>query len=136
MNGVVKKMTDKSRLRGNTGSLTFRRYNMFKKIKNAISDFCDRYKIFILVNILVALVLSIGVVIGWIIKPDNNMKENTVTTYNDESTFIKVDEVSGEAGKFDIYYDRETKVMYVMKFHGGVTVMVNPDGTPRLYEEE
>jgi hypothetical protein len=107
---------------------------MFKKIKNAISDFCDCYEYHILGSILVTLVLCIGVVIAWVIKSDNNMKENTVT--NEESTFIKVDEVSGEAGKFDIYYDRETKVMYVMKFHGGVTVMVNPDGTPRLYEEE
>jgi hypothetical protein len=107
---------------------------MFKKIKNAISDFCDMHESLIFGSILVTLVISIGAVIGWIINSDNNIKENTVT--NEESTFIKVDEVSGEAGKFDIYYDRETKVMYVMKFHGGVTVMVNPDGTPRLYEEE
>lgn len=107
---------------------------MFKKIKNAISDFCDMYEYHILTSILVTLIISIGVVIGWCINSDNNMKENTVT--NVDSSFVKVDEVSGEAGKFDIYYDRDTKVMYVMKFHGGVTVMVNPDGTPRLYEEE
>lgn len=107
---------------------------MFKKIKKVVSDFCDTYENIILGIILIVLIIFIGVVVVWVIKSSNNMKENTVT--NEESMFIKVDEVSGEAGSFDIYYDRETKVMYVMKFHGGVTVMVNPDGTPRLYEEE
>ena len=107
---------------------------MFKKIKKQISDFCDTFESVIIGIILIALIVLIGVVFVWAIKSSNNMKENTVT--NEEPTFIKVDEVSGDAGSFDVYYDRETKVMYVMKFHGGVTVMVNPDGTPMLYEEE
>lgn len=107
---------------------------MFKKIKKAISDFCDTYEDMILGVILITLLIFIGIVLVWVISSSNNMKENTVTS--EESTFIKVDEISGESGSFDIYYDRETKVMYAMKFHGGVTVMVNPDGTPRLYEED
>lgn len=37
-----------------------------------------------------------------------------------------------------IVYDRETGVMYAMSYggysYGTMTVMVNPDGTPRVYE--
>lgn len=37
-----------------------------------------------------------------------------------------------------IVYDRETGVMYAMSrggyCYGSMTVMVNPDGTPRVYE--
>lgn len=37
-----------------------------------------------------------------------------------------------------VYYHQETKVMYVMSLssynRGNFTVMVNPDGSPMLYE--
>lgn len=39
---------------------------------------------------------------------------------------------------FDIVYDLETGVIYTMSTHpdniGSMTLMVNPDGTPRVYE--
>lgn len=34
-----------------------------------------------------------------------------------------------------IYYDKETKVMY-LNVNGGITVLLNADGTPKLYQEE
>lgn len=41
---------------------------------------------------------------------------------------------------FDIVYDTDTKVMYSRSMgsynRGTLTVLVNPDGTPKLYEGE
>lgn len=36
---------------------------------------------------------------------------------------------------YGIYYDEDTMVMYIGTARGGFTVMVNPDGTPKLYEK-
>lgn len=33
-----------------------------------------------------------------------------------------------------VYYDEETMVMYIGNTRGGFSVMVNPDGTPKLYK--
>lgn len=35
-----------------------------------------------------------------------------------------------------IVYHKETKVMYMLRTDGGVTVMVDADGKPLLYEED
>lgn len=46
---------------------------------------------------------------------------------------------NSEANGFRVVYHRETKVMYVistgMYNNGTFTVMLNPDGTPMLWEE-
>lgn len=34
-----------------------------------------------------------------------------------------------------VYVDTETGVMYLRTYNGGVCVMVNPDGTPKIWEE-
>lgn len=43
-------------------------------------------------------------------------------------------------GGCDIWYDKDTMVMYVDKHNGdggtALTVMVNADGTPKLYKRE
>lgn len=36
---------------------------------------------------------------------------------------------------YDIYYDKETGVMYIMNREGGVTVMLNADGSPKIYNK-
>lgn len=40
---------------------------------------------------------------------------------------------------WDVYYHRDTKVMYVVSdgsnTYGNFTVLINPDGTPMLWEE-
>lgn len=52
------------------------------------------------------------------------------------SMFVKIEE--GPA--WNVYYHSETKVMYVVSMLsyncGNFTVLVNPDGTPMLYEGE
>ena len=49
-------------------------------------------------------------------------------------------EVISEGSGYAIVYDTDTKVMYVMATFGGnygdLTMLVNPDGSPKLYEED
>lgn len=51
------------------------------------------------------------------------------------SMFVLVE----KSNSWHVYYHRETKVMYVMSASGynfgTFTVMVNPDGTPLLWED-
>lgn len=53
-----------------------------------------------------------------------------------ERRFIKV----SDENSFNIYYDKETKVMYAISDssynYGTVTLLVNADGTPLLYGGE
>lgn len=37
---------------------------------------------------------------------------------------------------WQIVYHKETKVMYMLRTDGGITVMVDADGNPLLYEED
>lgn len=44
---------------------------------------------------------------------------------------------NGQDGKTNaVFYDKETKVEYYYISGTGVTVLLNADGTPKLYEEE
>lgn len=51
------------------------------------------------------------------------------------SRFVQVE----KAGAYCVVYDKETKVMYAVSFYGagsGVfTLLVNADGSPKLWEE-
>ena len=61
---------------------------------------------------------------------------NNIHKSNDsEHILVEVDSDEGRYTNFNIYYDRDTKVMYILEYHGGVTPMFNPDGTLKLYEE-
>ena len=52
-----------------------------------------------------------------------------------ESMFVRVE----RTGTWQVVYHKDTKVMYVVSDgsynYGTFTVLVNPDGTPMLYEE-
>ena len=41
-----------------------------------------------------------------------------------------------EDTEYEIFYDKDTKVMYCRAYRGGVTPMYNVDGTLRLYNED
>lgn len=80
-------------------------------------------KIFIL---LVALLFLIFIFAGC---EDNNVSTSKVG----DITLIKV--VNGE--NFDIYVDKDTRVMYIFNkttYQGGMTVLINSDGSPMLWE--
>ena len=64
-----------------------------------------------------------------------------------EKTYAKEYELANEqyvtvseGSWYAIVYDKDTKVMYskstLSRNYGILTLLVNPDGTPRLYEEE
>ena len=59
---------------------------------------------------------------------------NTGENYND------VFEQIGYGDSYIIVYHKQTKVMYVVsdeyRNKGNFTLLVNPDGTPMIYEEE
>jgi hypothetical protein len=47
--------------------------------------------------------------------------------------------IGSQGNRFHYYYDKDTKVMYVVfsdyQCGGGMTPLYNPDGTLKLYEE-
>lgn len=60
------------------------------------------------------------------------------TENNDRFVIVKRYNNNG-ASKFDIYVDKETRVMYLVHTGDngyGITVMLNEDGSPMIYEGE
>lgn len=85
-------------------------------------------------KIIISLSIIIGVVsIGWLLK-DVTMQNVNAT----DNRFIQIYNQSSNDG-FRIYYDKKTKVMYLVSDiykGGGITVLVDKDGKPLLYEGE
>lgn len=86
-----------------------------------------KWKIAVLVLLIIGLLCMI-VILGV------RSETNSDFAKGDPSMFVLI-----EKGKFwNVYYHQETKVMYVMSLssynRGNFTVMVNPDGSPMLYE--
>ena len=65
----------------------------------------------------------------------SSCNECTSEIKNDSSQFVTI----SDCGSFDIVYDTETKVEYAVSAgsynYGTLTMIVNADGTPKLYEE-
>lgn len=63
-------------------------------------------------------------------------KTESAVTEGKSSMFVKVE----DGPSWNVYYHKETKVMYVVSAAsyncGNFTVLVNPDGTPMLYDGE
>ena len=55
---------------------------------------------------------------------------NSVKASND--MFVTV----SEGSLYSVLYDKDTKVMYVNSYRGVFAMLVNADGTPKLYEGE
>jgi hypothetical protein len=62
---------------------------------------------------------------------------NAEKELEEKSMFIIVEHLNID-GTCIIYVlvNKETKVMYITQYEGGMTVMLNPDGTPMLWEGE
>ena len=85
-------------------------------------------------KIIISLLIIIAIILtGWLLK-DVTISDN----YAENERFVKIyDQYSKDT--FRIYYDKETKVMYLITDiykGGGITVLVDKDGKPLLYEEE
>ncbi len=65
----------------------------------------------------------------------NESQEST----QEQDMFVYIQK-AGYSRDYDIVYHKDTKVIYTVSHgpysHGSFTVLVNPDGTPMLYEEE
>lgn len=85
-------------------------------------------------KIIVSLAIIIGVVsIGWLLKDVTIQNVNAT-----DNRFILIYNQSSN-DDFRIYYDKKTKVMYLVSDiykGGGITVLVDRDGKPLLYEGE
>ena len=86
-------------------------------------------------KIIISLLIIIGIVLtGWLLK-DITISNN----YAENGRFIQIYNQSSMNDGFRIYYDKETKVMYLISDiykGGGITVLVDKDGKPLLYEGE
>lgn len=83
-------------------------------------------------KIIISLLIVIGIIlIGWLLK-DITISNN----YAGNKRFIKIN----YEDYFDIVYDVETKVEYAVSYgqynKGTVTLLVDKDGKPLLYEGE
>lgn len=62
-----------------------------------------------------------------------------ITESQEKNMFVTIQEYGYER-PYDVVYHRNTKVMYVVSHDsynkGNFTVLVNPDGSPMLYETE
>ena len=82
-------------------------------------------------KIIISLLIVLGVIFfGWLLK-DITIQDINAT----DNRFILVH----NEDDFKIYYDKKTKVMYLVKSvykGGGITLLVDADGKPLLYEGE
>ena len=80
-------------------------------------------------KIIAIMIIVMLVIIGLsFIGCDNT--NNSVKASND--MFVTV----SEGSLYNVLYDKDTKVMYVNSYRGVFAMLVNADGTPKLYEGE
>lgn len=86
-------------------------------------------------KIIISLLIIIGIILtGWLLK-DVTISNN----YAENERFIQIYKQSSVNDIFRIFYDKETKVMYLITDiykGGGITVLVDKDGKPLIYGEE
>lgn len=82
-------------------------------------------------KIIISLLIVLGVIFsGWLLK-DITIQDINAT----DNRFI----LAHNENEFKIYYDKKTKVMYLVKSvykGGGITLLVDAEGKPLLYEGE
>lgn len=85
-------------------------------------------------KIIISLLIIIGIVLTGLLFKDITISNN----YAGNERFIQIYDQFSKDG-FRIYYDKKTKVMYLISDiykGGGITVLVDRDGKPLLYEGE
>ena len=91
-----------------------------------------------LISLLLVLVMPMLVLCGC-----NSIPQNDNYVLQENARFVYVSEYTiNEKEEFKILVDKETRVMYLYyegysgHYYAGLTVMLNADGTPMLYEGE
>lgn len=95
------------------------RFNDYKYLNSN----SDESIIVTIVSLIIVPILIVAIVIIGGSEADNSDKTETMKII--ESSF-----------DYQIYVDIETNVMYLDCYKDGLTVIVNPDGTPKLWEGE
>ena len=87
----------------------------------------------ILIGILIMIIVLIIIKLSSLNWTDDNKDAS-----NKSTTDIHLFEHVGYGTRLaeEVVYDKETKVMYVVDSNRGYTMLVNADGTPRLYNGE
>ena len=81
-----------------------------------------------LISLLMVLVIPMMVLCGC---------RNAEKKYSRESMFVVVESINIDGNCLCyVLVHKETKVMYITQYDGGFMVMLNPDGSPMLYEGE
>lgn len=66
--------------------------------------------------------------------------DNKTDSQKKEYMFVVIQKSNPPSHPYEIVYHKDTKVMYAISdggsSYGVFTVLVNPDGTPMIYEEE
>lgn len=99
--------------------------------KNEQKDFVEVRNTRIIVNVLI-LLFSLTLIIFGIVMI-KNCGTKVEATEGARSGFM-FERVCFGIGNDEVVYDKDTKVMYV-RYRDSYTLLVNADGTPRLYEE-
>ena len=60
----------------------------------------------------------------------------SITTNNSVKTNDDMFVTVSEGSLYNVLYDKDTKVMYIKSYRGVFEMLVNADGTPRLYKGE
>lgn len=86
-------------------------------------------------KIIIGVLIIAGIILtGWL------SRNITISnSYAENERFIQVYNQYSVNDRFRIYYDKETKVMYLVSDiykGGGITVLVDKDGKPLIYGEE
>ena len=86
-------------------------------------------------KMIVSILIVLGVIfVGWMLKDVTIQDVNAA-----DNRFIMVHKENASGNLCKVYYDNETKVMYLainVYNGGGITVLVDKDGKPLLYERE
>ena len=78
----------------------------------------------------IATIIAIALVVVVLFFSGCGTTNNSVKTNDD--MFVTV----SEGSLYNVLYDKDTKVMYVNSYRGVFEMLVNADGTPKLYEGE
>lgn len=77
------------------------------------------------------LVIALALILIVVLAGCGIKEDNPGTQY--DTGFRVLEKFNGELGSL-VVYDVNTGVMYWINYHGGVTPIINADGSPRIWE--
>lgn len=92
---------------------------------------------FVVLIMAITSVLSIFIACATVASREYEKSHDEIDEIKESKTEFMFERVGfGTRVSEEIVYDKKTKVMYINDSSGRYSVIVNPDGTPRLYTED